>query len=171
MNAGRNADGLKLAEGRAKTEKSARNAVIAATIGNMMETYDFAVYGYFAPEFYPVFSFSGQVTKLFRFFSLVATFGVGFFARPHRGSGLGNVGGSTRSQVHPVTDDLPNGTWHGANRCRSDLCDNRRHTRPPSSSWLGCYRVFPQAGSSEYGNCILSRTSARRRSAGFSGAA
>jgi MFS transporter, MHS family, proline/betaine transporter len=80
MNAGRNTDGLKLAEGRAKTEKSAHNAVIAATIGNMMETYDFAVYGYFALILSRLFFPAGDETV--SLLLTVATFGVGFFARP-----------------------------------------------------------------------------------------
>lgn len=57
-----------------------RRAVAAAAIGNLLESYDFAVYGFFAATIAPLFFPTGNPTS-----SLllgVATFGVGFFMRP-----------------------------------------------------------------------------------------
>jgi MHS family proline/betaine transporter-like MFS transporter len=52
--------------------------VAAAIIGNMLELYDFVVYGFFATAlaFFPA---GDEVTSLLL---TVATFGVGFFMRP-----------------------------------------------------------------------------------------
>ena len=54
-----------------------RRAIVAATIGNLLETYDFAVYGFFAiiiaHLFFPA---EDQTVSLLL---TVATFGVGFF--------------------------------------------------------------------------------------------
>ncbi len=72
--------------GRRHTPKS----VIGGTIGNIMEWYDFALYGFFAPVlsglFFPSHSHLG---------SLIATFGVfavGFFMRPLGGIVFGYIG-------------------------------------------------------------------------------
>ena len=54
--------------------------IVAAIIGNMLELYDFAVYGFFATALARAFFPTGdEVTSLL---VAVATFGVGFFMRP-----------------------------------------------------------------------------------------
>jgi len=57
-----------------------RRAIAAATIGNLLETYDFAVYGFFAIIISRLFFPSGDETV--SLLLTVATFGVGFFMRP-----------------------------------------------------------------------------------------
>lgn len=64
----------------AKAQPSARRGVLAATVGCMLEWYDFAVYGYFAVVisrlFFPMES------EWMSLLLTVATFGVGFAMRP-----------------------------------------------------------------------------------------
>jgi MHS family proline/betaine transporter-like MFS transporter len=57
-----------------------RRAIIAATVGNMLETYDFAVYGFFAIVIARLFFPAGDPTV--SLLLTVATFGVGFVMRP-----------------------------------------------------------------------------------------
>jgi MHS family proline/betaine transporter-like MFS transporter len=57
-----------------------RRAIVAATIGNLLETYDFAVYGFFAIIISRLFFPAGDETV--SLLLTVATFGVGFFMRP-----------------------------------------------------------------------------------------
>jgi MHS family proline/betaine transporter-like MFS transporter len=57
-----------------------RNAVIGATIGNIMEWYDFAVYGFFSIIISRLFFPTGN--ELTSILLTVGTFGVGFFMRP-----------------------------------------------------------------------------------------
>src|SRR6516165_6699188 len=70
-----------------------RRAIIAGTAGNVMEWYDFAVYGYFASvigrEFFP----AQDATS-----SLIAAFGVfaaGFLMRPIGSLVFGHIGDKT----------------------------------------------------------------------------
>jgi len=58
----------------------ARRAILAATVGNLLETYDFAVYGFFAIVIARLFFPSGDATV--SLLLTVATFGVGFVMRP-----------------------------------------------------------------------------------------
>ena len=68
----------------------ARRAVAAAVAGNILEWYDFAVYGYFAAVLGKNFFPSGSdVTSLLRSF---AAFGVGFIVRPLGGLVVGRMG-------------------------------------------------------------------------------
>ncbi len=72
--------------GRPHTPKS----VVAGTIGNVMEWYDFGLYGFFAPVIAKLFFPSDSHVT-----SLIATFGVfaaGFFMRPLGGILFGSVG-------------------------------------------------------------------------------
>jgi MHS family proline/betaine transporter-like MFS transporter len=57
-----------------------RKAVIAGTIGNVLEWYDFGVYGYFATTISTLF-FPGE-DKTISLFKAFAVFGVGFVMRP-----------------------------------------------------------------------------------------
>lgn len=59
---------------------SGRRAVIAAVIGNTLEWYDFAVYGFFAITIAKLFFPTGDPTV--SLLLTVATFGVGFVMRP-----------------------------------------------------------------------------------------
>lgn len=74
----------------AVTVHDSRRAVRAAVIGNVLEWYDFAVYGYVATTISKTFFPSGdEVGALLATF---ATFGLGFVARPLGGIVLGRMG-------------------------------------------------------------------------------
>src|SRR5437667_9399867 len=72
------------------TSSQSRRAVTAAVIGNILEWYDFAVYGYVAAiigkNFFPG---KDEVTELL---SAFLTFGLGFVARPIGGIVIGRMG-------------------------------------------------------------------------------
>jgi len=72
------------------TASSARFAVGAASVGNVLEWFDFAVYGFFAAvigkNFFPT---GDEATELLAAF---AAFGVGFLARPLGGIMIGRLG-------------------------------------------------------------------------------
>ncbi len=69
---------------------AARRAIWVASVGNVLEWYDFSVYGFFAAligrNFFPT---GDEVTELLASF---AAFGVGFLARPLGGVVIGRVG-------------------------------------------------------------------------------
>ena len=71
-------------------DKKTRQAVSAAVIGNVLEWYDFAVYGYvatiIAKNFFPPGNETAALLATF------ATFGIGFLARPLGGIVIGWVG-------------------------------------------------------------------------------
>lgn len=75
---------------RAITASAAMLAVAAASIGNVLEWFDFAVYGFFAAaigrNFFPT---GDEATELLASF---AAFGVGFLARPLGGIVIGRMG-------------------------------------------------------------------------------
>src|SRR5258707_15832666 len=62
------------------TSAENRKAVIAGTIGNVLEWYDFGVYGYFATTISQLF-FPGD-DKTISLLKAFAVFGVGFIMRP-----------------------------------------------------------------------------------------
>ncbi|WP_211226828.1 MFS transporter [Amycolatopsis benzoatilytica] len=64
----------------AATSTSPHRAIAAAAIGNLLEAYDFAVYGYFAVTLSRLFFPTGDATT--SLLLTVATFGVGFVMRP-----------------------------------------------------------------------------------------
>jgi MHS family proline/betaine transporter-like MFS transporter len=70
--------------------QSALRTALAGLIGNLLEWFDFAVYGYFAADigrqFFPQSSPSAQQLLAF------AVFAIGFFARPAGGLALGIIG-------------------------------------------------------------------------------
>jgi MFS transporter, MHS family, proline/betaine transporter len=68
----------------------ARKAVTAGTVGNFMEWYDFAVYGYMAPIIASLF-FPNQV-RVVALLSTFAVFAVAFFMRPLGGLVFGHFG-------------------------------------------------------------------------------
>src|SRR5882724_8807432 len=74
----------------APTSAQSRRAVTAAVIGNVLEWYDFAVYGYVAAiigrNFFPG---TDETTELLKAF---LTFGLGFVARPIGGIVIGRMG-------------------------------------------------------------------------------
>lgn len=78
------------AAGRAPTEAESRRAVSAAVVGNVLEWYDFAIYGYvatiIAKNFFPGGDEVGALLATF------ATFGIGFLARPLGGIIIGRMG-------------------------------------------------------------------------------
>jgi len=71
-------------------KQSALRTALAGLIGNVLEWFDFAVYGYFASnighQFFP------QADPAVRTFAAYATFALGFFARPVGSIVLGRVG-------------------------------------------------------------------------------
>jgi MFS transporter, MHS family, proline/betaine transporter len=72
------------------SRQSARQAVAAAVIGNVLEWYDFAVYGFMVAAIGRTFFPSGdQASELLASF---AVFGVGFLARPLGGIVIGRIG-------------------------------------------------------------------------------
>ena len=74
----------------APTSAQSRKAVTAAVIGNVLEWYDFAVYGYVAAiigkNFFPGTDDTTELLKAF------LTFGLGFLARPVGGIVIGRMG-------------------------------------------------------------------------------
>src|SRR5262245_4544753 len=72
------------------TTQSRRRAALAVGVGNFMEWFDFAVYGFFAPVMGKVF-FPDQGATVGLLASL-AVFGVAFFFRPVGGLVLGSLG-------------------------------------------------------------------------------
>src|SRR5689334_904223 len=72
------------------TPSQSRRAVTAAVIGNVLEWYDFAVYGFVAAiigrNFFPG---NDETTELLKAF---LTFGLGFLARPVGGIIIGRLG-------------------------------------------------------------------------------
>ena len=67
-----------------------RRAVIGASIGNLVEWFDFAVYGYLAPTLGAVFFPSDDPTV--SLLASFAAFGAAFFARPLGGLVFGALG-------------------------------------------------------------------------------
>ncbi|TNC27867.1 MHS family MFS transporter [Amycolatopsis alkalitolerans] len=67
-----------------------RRAALAAGVGNFMEWFDFAVYGFFAPTMGKVFFPTSSATV--GLLSSLAVFGVAFFFRPIGGLVLGSLG-------------------------------------------------------------------------------
>jgi len=63
-----------------QTNRQRRNAILAGVIGNVLEWYDFAVYGYFVPVISKLF-FPNQ-TPLVSLLLTFSVFGVGFVMRP-----------------------------------------------------------------------------------------
>src|SRR5215813_12648723 len=72
------------------TRQSAARTALAGLIGNVLEWFDFAVYGYFATDigrqFFPQSSPTAQQLLAF------AVFAIGFAARPLGSLGLGRIG-------------------------------------------------------------------------------
>src|SRR5215467_12981157 len=81
---------VKLAAAPARAEQSALRTAAAGLIGNVLEWFDFAVYGYFASDigahFFPASSPTARQLLAF------AVFAIGFAARPVGSIVLGRVG-------------------------------------------------------------------------------
>lgn len=74
----------------ATTPTRARRAVMAASLGNILEWYDFVLYAYFSPQIaHHFFPAASETTS---FLVATATFGVGFVARPLGAIVLGAYG-------------------------------------------------------------------------------
>jgi MFS transporter, MHS family, proline/betaine transporter len=86
----RHVDSVPLATSVAALHQSPLRTALAGLIGNVLEWFDFAVYGYFASDigrqFFPRSSASAQQLLAF------AVFAIGFFARPIGGLALGMIG-------------------------------------------------------------------------------
>ena len=81
---------LSSAIGRAPTHAESRHAVSAAVVGNVLEWYDFAIYGYVATIIAKHFFADGN--ELGALLATFATFGIGFVARPLGGILIGRLG-------------------------------------------------------------------------------
>jgi MHS family proline/betaine transporter-like MFS transporter len=69
--------------------RATRRAIVAATIGNTLEWYDFAVFGFFAATISKLFFPTGNGTA--SLLLTLGTFGVGFFMRPVGALVLGSI--------------------------------------------------------------------------------
>ncbi|MGB3955535.1 MAG: MFS transporter [Brooklawnia sp.] len=65
-----------------------RRSVAAGAVGNLVEWFDWSVYGFFAPYF--AASFFPQSDRIAQLLSVFAVFAVGFFVRPLGGAVLGS---------------------------------------------------------------------------------
>ena len=65
-----------------------RRSIAAGTVGNLVEWFDWSVYGFFAPFF--AASFFPQADRVAQLLSVFAVFAVGFFVRPLGGAILGS---------------------------------------------------------------------------------
>ncbi|MGP4014745.1 MFS transporter [Saccharopolyspora sp. 5N708] len=74
----------------ASARRTRHRAALAAGVGNFMEWFDFAVYGFFAPTMGKVFFPDSSATM--GLLSSLAVFGVAFFFRPVGGLVLGSLG-------------------------------------------------------------------------------
>ncbi|HEY3287441.1 MAG TPA: MFS transporter [Gemmatimonadaceae bacterium] len=90
MQSRRHAAPLGNATSSTTSARAARIAVTAASLGNVLEWFDFAVYGFFAAvigrNFFPTGDEATEVLASF------AAFGVGFLARPLGGIVIGRIG-------------------------------------------------------------------------------
>ena len=84
------ANGARIDNGHSSNRRSALRTALAGLIGNVLEWFDFAVYGYFAGDigrqFFPQSSPAAQQLLAFAIFAL------GFFARPLGSLALGMIG-------------------------------------------------------------------------------
>jgi len=84
------ANGAPIGNGHSSNRPSALRTALAGLIGNVLEWFDFAVYGYFAGDigrqFFPQSSPAAQQLLAFAIFAL------GFFARPLGSLALGMIG-------------------------------------------------------------------------------
>src|SRR5438270_5181796 len=62
------------------TTSTMKRTLLAGAVGNVLEWYDFALYGYFAPVFAAMFFPSEQPSV--SLFSAFGVFAIGFLARP-----------------------------------------------------------------------------------------
>src|SRR5262247_1620340 len=81
------------------TAPATKRTILAGAIGNVLEWYDFALYGYFAPVFATLFfpSNSSSVSLIAAF----SVFAVGFLARP-LGAMLFGYWGDTLGRRHAL---------------------------------------------------------------------
>jgi MHS family proline/betaine transporter-like MFS transporter len=90
--------------GRQGQTKSVRRATTAAGIGNFMEWFDFAIYGFFAPTIGMLFFPGGSPTV--QLLAAFAVFGVSFLARPLGGLFYGWLGDRKGRRISLATSVL-----------------------------------------------------------------
>ena len=95
-----------------------RKAVIAGTIGNVLEWYDFGVYGYLATTMSQLF-FPGE-DKTISLLKAFAVFGVGFVAAG-RLRRLRHLWRSIRQTLGPERRHFSHGIFNRGNRAAADL--------------------------------------------------
>ncbi len=110
-----------LAEGDARSSMESWRAVSAAVAGNILEWYDFAIYGYVATiiarNFFPSGDEVGALLATF------ATFGIGFVARPLGGIIIGRMGDTKGRKSALALTIFLTGPW-GRSASVSFLCWN-----------------------------------------------
>ena len=98
-----------------------RQAVSAAVIGNVLEWYDFAVYGYvatiIAKNFFPPGNETAALLATF------AAFGIGFLARPLGGIVIGWVGDTYGRKTALLITIFLMAARHRHHRPDPDLCE------------------------------------------------
>ncbi len=111
-----------------------RRMIPAAVIGNTLEWFDFAVYGFFAITISKLFFPTGDETS--SLLLTVATFGVGFVMRPIGAVILGALGDTHGRKAALSTTILlmALGTARSAWRRRTPM---RASGRPRGSCWRG----------------------------------
>lgn len=106
-----------------------RKVIVAAAIGNFVEWFDFAVYGFLATtiaqQFFPSGDASAALLKTF------AVFAVAFAFRPLAGF-FRHAGGQDRPQAYPCHDHFADGRGHYLDRYIAHLCCNRGYGADPA---------------------------------------
>jgi MFS family permease len=111
----------------APSETQYRKAITAGVIGNVLEWYDFGVYGYLVPTISQLFFPSGDPTV--SLLSTFAVFGVGFVMRPVGSILFGIYGDPPRPPQSALRRHFRDGVGDFCNGFATHLCAGRRACR------------------------------------------
>ena len=104
-------------------KQSALRTALAGLIGNVLEWFDFAVYGYFASNIgHQFFPKSDPAVQTFLTFG---TFALGFFARPIGSIVLGRIGDRIGRRALLTAVDCADGRRHAGDGAAADLRPDR----------------------------------------------
>jgi MFS family permease len=121
-----------------------RKAITAGVIGNVLEWYDFGVYGYLVPTISQLFFPSGD--PVVSLLSTFAVFGVGFVMRPV-GSVLFGVYGDRHGRRKALSTVVFVMAFATFAMGLLPTYSQAGCSRPPCSLLYGCSRGFPRAAS------------------------